>query len=75
MRAWRGNIALAIGVHAGWVLVIKVGKTLTHKDETAPLAFLSGSYDGVIGWLVTAYLALLILAVWRPAVRNAGTQS
>lgn len=72
LRAWQGNIALAIGVHAGWVMVIKVGKTLTQKDDDAPLAFLSGSYDGVIGWLVTAYLVLMVLAVLRPAMRNAG---
>lgn len=60
VRAWHGSIAVAVGMHAGWVLVIKVGKTLTRKDPDAPLAFLSGSYDGIIGWLVAGYLAALI---------------
>lgn len=59
VRERTGNIALAIGLHAGWVLVIKAGKTATELQPDAPLAFLVGSYDGIIGWLAAGWILLL----------------
>lgn len=59
VRERTGNIALCIGMHAGWVLVIKLTRFLTESAADAPLAFLAGSYDGMIGWLATGWLALL----------------
>jgi len=70
VRAWDGSIALAIGLHAGWVLVIKIGKTLTRGVDDSPLAFLTGTYDHVIGWLVTAWLVLLIAFIWRTVAKR-----
>jgi len=68
VRERNGNIALAVGLHAGWVVVIKTGKYLTGLHPDAPLAFLVGSYDGVIGWLAAAWIALL---AWLYARRTA----
>lgn len=59
VRERTGNIALAIGLHAGWVLVIKLAKTATDLQPDAPLAFLVGSYDGIIGWLAMGWILLL----------------
>jgi len=68
VRALDGSIALAVGLHAGWVLVIKLGKTMTVGVKDSPLAYLTGTYDHVIGWLVTGWLVLLIAAIWRPVM-------
>jgi hypothetical protein len=59
VRERNGNIALALGLHAGWVMVIKVGQYLTALHPDAPLAQLVGSYDGIIGWLAAAWISLL----------------
>ena len=67
LRAWHGSIALAMGVHAGWVTVIKVAKKTTEGVDGAALAFLTGTYDHIIGWLATAWLVLLIVLIARPA--------
>jgi membrane protease YdiL (CAAX protease family) len=59
---WRsGHIAWGIGLHAGWVLVIKLTHTYSDTNGTAELAFLAGSYDGMIGWLAAAWIGLLAL--------------
>lgn len=59
VRERTGNIALCIGLHAGWVLVIKLTLFLTERPADAPLAFLAGNYDGMIGWLAAAWISLL----------------
>ena len=59
---WRtGHIGWSIGLHAGWVLVIKLTHGYTHLDETAPMSFLVGSYDDVIGWLAAGWIGVLCL--------------
>lgn len=67
LRAWHGSIALAIGVHAGWVAMIKIAKKTTDGVDGAPLAFLTGNYDHIIGWLAAVWLLVLIFLVARPA--------
>jgi peptidoglycan biosynthesis protein MviN/MurJ (putative lipid II flippase) len=62
MREYRGHIALAMGIHAGWVLVIKISKKLTRFNNEAEFSWLAGGYDQIIGWLATGWLWLLILA-------------
>ncbi|MBN2490199.1 MAG: CPBP family intramembrane metalloprotease [Planctomycetes bacterium] len=58
VRERSGNIALAIGLHAGWIAVIKTGKYVTMLQTEAPLAFLVDRYDGIIGWLAAGWIAL-----------------
>lgn len=67
LRHRSGSIWLPLGVHAGWVWVMKISrKTL---DETAELkgsaTWLAGTervYDGIPGWL--ALLATLLICLW-----------
>jgi membrane protease YdiL (CAAX protease family) len=59
VRASSGTIAFCIGLHAGWVLTIKLVKKISNTNPDAPLGFLSGHYDGVIGYLTFAWLAAL----------------
>jgi uncharacterized protein len=69
IRERRGDLALCIGLHAGWVFGIRVLRKLTRVDRQDPNAFLVGAYDGVIGWLAAGYVALLILLflIWPRA--------
>jgi membrane protease YdiL (CAAX protease family) len=60
VRRRTGAIAAGIGLHAGWVFVIKSTTALTVADREAPGAFLIGSFDGYTGWLVAAWAALLL---------------
>jgi len=64
VRERTGNIAVCIGLHAGWVLVIKLTRTLTDAHASADLAFLVGTYDGVIGWLAAGWVALITGIYW-----------
>ncbi len=59
LRIHTGRISLAIGVHAGWVMVLKMGKKLTTANPESELGWLVGSYNGVIGWLAFAWFAVL----------------
>lgn len=64
VRERTGHIGWCIGVHAGWVAVIMLGRKITDHNETASLAFLVGDYDGTIGWLAAIWIAMLSVAYW-----------
>ena len=65
IRERTGNIALCIGIHAGWVLTIKMAKEVTNLADDTPAAFLIGSYDNIIGWAATVVLGVVSLWYWR----------
>jgi CAAX protease family protein len=66
VRRRTGAIAAGIGLHMGWVFVIKSTTAVSRVDTEAPAAFLIGSFDGYTGWLVAAWAALLVgIAAWR----------
>jgi membrane protease YdiL (CAAX protease family) len=55
------SLGVCIGCHTGWVWLIKMNKSFFNTDFTAEYAFLVSPYDGVIGYLVAAWLAVVIL--------------
>ncbi len=63
IRTYR--IALCIGIHAGWVMVIKVFKRVTDSNYHSDYAFLTGSYDKVIGYLAAASITIFILLLLK----------
>jgi membrane protease YdiL (CAAX protease family) len=65
VRERSGNIALCTGIHAGWVLMIKLASSVTDVDYQSPLAFLVGGYDYMTGWAATGVLAVITLWYWR----------
>lgn len=70
VRVRTNRLALCIGIHAGWVFSIKAFKRVTDSNDGSAYAFLSGSYDQVIGYLAAAFLVLAIalyLGISRPA--------
>jgi len=61
VREYSGSIALAVGIHAGWVTVIKLAKYLLDTNPSSDLLWLVGDYDGISGLLGAALLALTAL--------------
>ena len=62
VRARTGAIAAGIGLHMGWISVIKSTTYATDAVAGAHYGYLIGSLDGYTGWLVAAWSLLLILA-------------
>lgn len=64
VREKSGNIVLCIGIHASWVMSIRLAREFTNADPDSPAAGLIGSYDGIIGWAAAALLGLVTLGYW-----------
>ncbi len=64
VREHTGSIALGMGMHTGWVFVIKLTKKATETDWQSPYSTLIGHYDGVIGWLATGWIGVITLGVY-----------
>jgi membrane protease YdiL (CAAX protease family) len=65
VRERTGHIGWGIGLHAGWIFVIQTSRRVTEDHPDSSLAFLTGDYDGVIGWLAAAWISLLAALYWR----------
>lgn len=65
VRERTGNIAYCIGVHAGFVFVIKIVRKFTDLNPDSAFSFLVGNYDGMIGYLSAAGLLIHTLIVYR----------
>ena len=65
VRERSGSIALCMGIHAGWVMSIRLAREFTDVATDSPAAYLIGSYDGIIGWAAAALLALVTLGYWK----------
>ncbi|WP_428609274.1 lysostaphin resistance A-like protein [Sedimenticola sp.] len=76
VRERTGNIAYCIGLHAGFVFVIKVVRKFTDLNPDSDFSFMVGSYDGMIGYLSAAGLlihTLIVYRYWRrPRLAKAG---
>ncbi len=76
-RLWTGNIALSVGLHAGWVWVMKMSVGATNLNAEAPLAALISPIDGFTGWLVLGWTLGLTTLAWarrRPFTEWIGHQ-
>lgn len=60
-RERTGSIYFAIGLHAGWVIMIRIAKRLSETDHSSPWIFLIGDYDNITGWLAAGVIVLFIL--------------
>ena len=65
VRINTNRIALCMGIHAGWVIAIKVFKRVTDTNVNSDFAFLTGSYDKVIGYLAAICIALFIVGLLK----------
>jgi membrane protease YdiL (CAAX protease family) len=75
-RVLTGNIAVAIGLHAGWVVVLRMLQEGTTTGQEAAASMWVGRFDGLLGyWLVPWGAGLagalwLTRAHWVPAARS-----
>jgi membrane protease YdiL (CAAX protease family) len=82
-RVLSGNIAVAIGLHAGWVVVLRMLQESTVRGATAAPAFdpWVGKFDGLLGyWLLPWALCIgitlwLTRAAWVPYATGANGAS
>lgn len=59
---WTGHLYVVIGLHAGWVLLLRTGKYLLDRNtDVAPLLY--GSNDNIAKSLAALLLAMLFAAV------------
>ena len=61
VRARTGAIAAGIGLHMGWICVIKSTTYATDTVAGAHYGYLIGSLDGYTGWLVATWALIMIL--------------
>jgi len=76
-RHWTGAVAVSLGLHAGWVWVLKVTVGLTQPPGAAPYAALVSRFDGFTGWLVAGWTLclILLLVVNRERLRDPRARS
>lgn len=70
VRMRSNRLALCIGIHAGWVIAIKVFKRVTDSNPQSEYAFLTGSYDKVIGYLAATCIAIFIVLLLKLSKNN-----
>lgn len=58
-----GSLGFCMGIHAGWVFIIKLAKSLTQVNPQSPHFHLVGSYDHVVGYLSSAWLGVLLAII------------
>ena len=65
IKARTNKLAICIGIHAGWVFIIKVFKQITNHNFDSEFALLTGSYDNVTGYLAAICISIAIVFVLR----------
>lgn len=65
VRERTGAIAAGMGLHMGWVTVIKATAATTWPDPDSPWSGLVSGFDGFTGWMVAAWAALMLALAWR----------
>ena len=63
-RVLTGNIAVAIGLHAGWVIVLRMLQEGTSSAEAPQYAFWVGRFDGLLGYWLLPWGICIAIALW-----------
>lgn len=63
-RVLTGNIAVAIGLHAGWVVVLRVLQESTVRTAAAQNSAWVGTFDGLLGYWLLPWGAAIALGLW-----------
>ena len=75
-RVLTGNIAVAIGLHAGWVIILRMLQEATSSGVAPAYAFWVGRFDGLLGYWLLPWGVCIAAALWFsrarwvPAARN-----
>ena len=71
LREYSGHIGWAVGIHAGWVAIIRLGREGTSFNPEANLAWMAAGYDSITGYLAFFYLSAMIVALHLHQKRRA----
>ncbi|MFT5126481.1 MAG: membrane protease YdiL (CAAX protease family) [Rhodothermales bacterium] len=63
LREQSGHIGWVIGIHCGWVAVIRLGRKATSSNPDSSLGWLASGYDSITGYLSLFYLLVMIVAL------------
>lgn len=63
-RALSGNIAVAIGLHAGWVIVLRMLQQATTSGSSSAYSAWVGRFDGLLGYWLLPWGAAIAAALW-----------
>ena len=63
-RVLTGNIAVAIGLHAGWVVVLRMLQEGTGSGAAPQYAFWVGRFDGLLGYWLLPWGICIAIALW-----------
>ena len=74
VRYWTGSIAAGIGLHMGWVCVIKATSAVTRHDAAARWSFLVSDFDGFTGWMVGGWSCAILLILLRFRTADSGLE-
>jgi hypothetical protein len=64
-----GNIAVAIGLHAGWVVVLRMLQESTTSADSPQFAAWVGHFDGLLGYWLLPWGAVVAAALWLSRAR------
>lgn len=65
VRLRSGRIWECIGLHAGFVAVIRMSRELTVVNPGSPHQYLAGDFDGIVGMFACLVFAALAFSYWR----------
>ena len=63
-RALTGNIAVAIGLHAGWVVVLRMLQESTTSGSSPAYSAWVGRFDGLLGYWLLPWGIAIAAALW-----------
>jgi hypothetical protein len=63
-RVLTGNIAVAIGLHAGWVVVLRMLQQATVSGSSPTYAAWVGRFDGLLGYWLLPWGAAIAAGLW-----------
>jgi membrane protease YdiL (CAAX protease family) len=63
-RVLTGNIAVAIGLHAGWVVVLRMLQQSTMGGSSTAYSAWVGQFDGLLGYWVLPWSVAIAAALW-----------
>jgi hypothetical protein len=68
-RVLTGNIAVAIGLHAGWVVVLRMLQQATIGGSSSGYSVWVNRFDGLLGYWLLPWGIAIAAALWlaRPA--------
>jgi uncharacterized protein len=68
-RVLTGNIAVAIGLHAGWVIVLRMLQEGTTSGAAPRYSFWVGRFDGLLGYWLLPWGICIAITLWFTRTR------